>query len=680
MVWIQDCDLSLLIPHRRPLSFSDYCSDRKVCVKAMPVCTVLQSSTVPPTMRMMPRQQQQGRLLLLALLLPAGGAAFLAPTTSQLYRHRSSTFLVPSCAVSDYYGGTWSSPRRPSRRRRIPQPLLQTTNSDNNDSNEEDSADDVIEYDDFGGKVIGGDSTASSSASEKNANINFDDFGSQYVGDSDDDKTAPVSSSSSSSSSSTSTVLQDRMASVTQQERRHEAVLGRNWKLGNWQVRGFSLEDVAATTVGASAGRGNGEDGGVDAPRQPEETTTLSEDDDALPPPAVCQIAKDEDDPGQIWVGRTDGSVFGIRLGTSYWTRLQQNSDNNQAGSIQAEPPSQPPARMGDEFGDDDDDDEMEPPPLPQSPPGKPFEIRTQLHAGSSPVTALVSAACSSSTEDGGDDTSYLFTATADSGIQQWLVMEQEDPKEPEGPKIILSKQLEGAHSSQTVNFLRAVSLELDDDDDDSLAAEAAPTVLLSADHNSIAVWDLVTGDLLGQCCVGLESILDAEVFPPSSLIQSVDTDGTHVFVGTSTGHVLAYRIADLLLSSRSSPADDDTAATTTTTTPTTAKPVGQWKANSDGKPITALHCGGTGSMGARGSSRRTTSRTLYTGDADGGVKQWQVFAAAGRLEHWPKLATQRLPQRAHLFRGHDAVVTALAAVDALKFLSASSDGTGRLF
>ena len=35
------------------------------------------------------------------------------------------------------------------------------------------------------------------------------------------------------------------MASVAQQERRHEAVLGRNWKLGNWQVRGFSLEDVA---------------------------------------------------------------------------------------------------------------------------------------------------------------------------------------------------------------------------------------------------------------------------------------------------------------------------------------------------------------------------------------------------------------------------------------------------
>ena len=366
--------------------------------------------------------------------------------------------------------------------------------------------------------------------------------------------------------------------------------------------------------------------------QQPEETTTWSED-DALPPPAVCQIAKDEDDPGQIWVGRTDGSVFGIRLGTSYWTRLQQNnndpdiSDKNQAGSsIPAEPPSQPAARMGD---DEFDDDEMETPPLPQSPPGKPFEIRTQLHAGSSPVTALVSAAACSSTDDGDDDTSYLFTATADSGIQQWLVVEQDDPKEPEGPKIIFSKQLEGAHSSQSVIFLRAVSLERDDDDDDgSLAAAAAPTILLSADHNSIAVWDLATGDLLGQRCVALESILDSEFFTPSSLIQSVDTDGTHVFVGTSTGDVLAYKIADLLLSSRPSPPDDGTTATTATTpTTTTAKPVGQWKASSDGKPITALHCGGTGSMGARGSSRRTTSRTLYTGDADGGVKQWQVFA-----------------------------------------------------
>ena len=41
----------------------------------------------------------------------------------------------------------------------------------------------MIEYDDFGGKVIGGDTTASSSNNKENADIRFDDFGSQYVGD-----------------------------------------------------------------------------------------------------------------------------------------------------------------------------------------------------------------------------------------------------------------------------------------------------------------------------------------------------------------------------------------------------------------------------------------------------------------------------------------------------------------
>lgn len=49
------------------------------------------------------------------------------------------------------------------------------------------------------------------------------------------------------------------------------------------------------------------------------------------------------------------------------------------------------------------------------------------------------------------------------------------------------------------------------------------------------------------------------------------------------------------------------------------------------------------------------------------------------KLEHWPRLANQRMQRRAHLFKGHDEMsIAALASVDASKFLSAGADGTVR--
>ena len=49
-------------------------------------------------------------------------------------------------------------------------------------------------------------------------------------------------------------------------------------------------------------------------------------------------------------------------------------------------------------------------------------------------------------------------------------------------------------------------------------------------------------------------------------------------------------------------------------------------------------------------------------------------------MEHWPKLASQRLPKKAHLFEGHSGPITALEAMGGRRpqFLSASEDGTIR--
>lgn len=50
------------------------------------------------------------------------------------------------------------------------------------------------------------------------------------------------------------------------------------------------------------------------------------------------------------------------------------------------------------------------------------------------------------------------------------------------------------------------------------------------------------------------------------------------------------------------------------------------------------------------------------------------------KLEHWPRMASQRMQKRAHLFQGHEEAmpITALTSVDASKFLSAGADGTIR--
>jgi len=67
-------------------------------------------------------------------------------------------------------------------------------------------------------------------------------------------------------------------------------------------------------------------------------------------------------------------------------------------------------------------------------------------------------------------------------------------------------------------------------------------------------------------------------------------------------------------------------------------------------------------------------------------VRQWELLTRSlmggdgggpdTRLEQWPKMASQRLPKKAHMFEGHDGEVTCLKPIDSTKFLSASTDGT----
>ena len=59
-----------------------------------------------------------------------------------------------------------------------------------------------------------------------------------------------------------------------------------------------------------------------------------------------------------------------------------------------------------------------------------------------------------------------------------------------------------------------------------------------------------------------------------------------------------------------------------------------------------------------------------------------EILSSTGskKWDNWPKLASQRLPKKAHLFKGHHGAISALETMDGRRplFLSASTDGTIR--
>jgi WD40 repeat protein len=401
----------------------------------------------------------------------------------------------------------------------------------------------------------------------------FDDFGGQVMGG----ERGPQLETSQ---------LLTRIQTMQQEQIRKDAQLVQNWRSGNWQVRGFSLESNEAP-VGSS---------------EPTNVAAAAR---------ICKIVPAADE-NTIWVGRTDGSVVCVKLGTEYWTQFH-NSKQDAAEKI------------GDAkiIGADDTS-------------SKPFEIKQQFKTATagSAISCLLA------------HNSHIFTANKGHGdITRWLIPEDHGP-------VQSVSLLAGVHSD-TVLCLKPVSLRSKNEDD--------PGVIFSAAvDGSLGLWDIETGELLYQCRTAGSS--STEPFG----VCCADSDGTHIYLGTTTGEVLAYSVQDLLKSK-----NRDVYPT----------PNGRWfAATEQDVHLTALVCGGDGSLG-RGQGQSTS--LVLTGDAKGLLKQWEVLSRAPdggqtRLEQWPKMATQRLPKKAHVFNGHYDEVTAIIPIDSTKFVSASKDGTVR--
>ena len=165
--------------------------------------------------------------------------------------------------------------------------------------------------------------------------------------------------------------------------------------------------------------------------------------------------------------------------------------------------------------------------------------------------------------------------------------------------------------------------------------------VFTVTEQGSVGLWDEATGDKVWEC----------SVLRNDDTVLCASIDEQSIALGTQDGTIHVFRLEALL-----ERAAEDTCLTQ-------PKPHSTWPLSS---PVTAIALGGPGVLGRRSSSQQPT-QVLWTGTAQGLVQQWEVLPTG---QHWPQLPTQKLPQRAHLLKGHTTPVRQLAVLDHNKVVS----------
>mmetsp|Transcript_4594 Transcript_4594/g.6627 ORF Transcript_4594/g.6627 Transcript_4594/m.6627 type:complete len:546 (-) Transcript_4594:41-1678(-) len=415
--------------------------------------------------------------------------------------------------------------------------------------------------------------------------------------------------------------LETRLQEVREQERQSNALVTENWRKGNWRVRGFSLDQFSAVDY---ASDDENDDSLVISISQLSLVKTSDDDND------------NNNDGQLIVVGRTDGSVCVVEVGTQYFTRFDaklQATEGTSPDTVRIE--SQLVRDASQDGGEEND---------------IPFELMHQFmaHEGQE-ITALFAM------RDDDDDTIRVVTGDMNGDIAIWDLGEK--------GKVCPHMNLDdGAHADRIV-ALRTLTWNSSHDD----ASESKKLLVSVSREGSLALWDPLTGDAIYKCQISTSIVENnsSEENSSSVTIYCADVWDGYLFLGLSTGHVVTYKVDELL-------------ETASTMGDLCTLPNGCFLAHSDG--VTAISSGGKGRLDS-------SSVILVTGGGeDGSVKQWELLPRRQanvdtmKLEHWPRLANQRMAKRAHTFAGHsdDSSVTALAYTDATHFVSAGTDGTIR--
>jgi hypothetical protein len=419
---------------------------------------------------------------------------------------------------------------------------------------------------------------------DEHSEIFFNDFDFVIGGE------TPAISSSTRGANALDSALQERIRISQQEELKRETKLLQNWKRGDWSVRGFSLDPVDALSE-ASA------ETSLNVENNAQQTARPS-------PIQVSKVVADVNSQGtRIWVGRSNGDLVWVQLGQEYLAHFHSqisgtftSDDSDPKRDVDDDAPSATAARFNSElvresyqpFGQDN---------IPSA-LLSPFQILVQCSTlnQASAISNIVSV----------PDEDFVFTTCVGSGqIHQWHL--SEDDIERKTPALSSPVPL-----SDEIHSHEIVALKL-------IYYQDSPLLFSVGTDGSIAMWDVFKGDLIYHCNISVEHIGEVEesdnngdIGLVARMILCADVSDNHIFLGTATGYVLGYNVADLLNSADSGGA--------------CPLPSGKFKAHDKG--VTAVACGGPGSLGrVSGSGAKGTSSTvLITGGACGLVKQWYVL------------------------------------------------------
>jgi hypothetical protein len=472
----------------------------------------------------------------------------------------------------------------------------------------------------------------------------------------DEDIIFPNQSEAMLSPSSSSSMLNQRFQALALNEQVNRQQISDNWKDGYWGVWGCSL-----------AGEDNNDKKTiVTCVRQ---AVSVYDDDD-----------DDDEDITLLIVGRSDGSICWLQMETISSPAYDKTTNNNGAdnrsittyfenklvaketdnGGMIVDTALQ---RGNNDIGNDIDDDGDQSSSASQSP----FEVLSQIQTSSKSSSAaivdmlILPAACR-----------MIWTISHDSPntIQGWKLI----PNEETGFLIPISStssssssseikiDIETIHTSPIVamKIIPKINDESDDADDDD--SSSSTFIISVSDNGQVVVWEVISsggGDSEpSQIKIRLDADLlrqqqeDEEEYDDqhTDYILSMEVDDQYLYLGSQTGRISIFALSTII---------GDEEDLNTPTGPLQSLPLAKsfLAFNTKEPGVSTICAAGPGTLGDTADVRssnngRPPSKTLIAGNVGGGIKQWELIQAGiGRLEYWPRMASQRLPKgKTHVY------------------------------
>jgi len=450
-----------------------------------------------------------------------------------------------------------------------------------------------------------------------NRNKIFNDFEGFSIGE------GATEYSSSFSSTPQSEVLSNLVENIREKEVEQSQKRIRNWNRGNWEVRGFSLDPYQApgvdNTMGGNISNKENDNENSNFVFSDQETNDEYKNDPTNPkiftkknrrvesiadvdetPIHVCKIVVEETEDSEIddqlvAVGRSDGSVFIMRLGSEYVTSFQAVPKISFEPTDDVNPLSDEDEKMSvmkiksnmvrsdsinQNKGTDNNNDK-------RSNSADQFEIVGQFHhndGSSSSYAAPISAMFYTN--------NHIYTAMQGSGeVKQWSLDDGNDG-------VSISSRVLGGGS----NHANAITTLKGFNDDSNNARYLLSTSL----DGSFIIYNRNTGVMLQKVFILTHDNIANE--PPAPIlcadVEYVD-DTIILYFGLSTGQIVAYELNEVLSTNidQSFPSESC-----------------RFFVDPDSKSgsVTSIKCAGFGTE-----TLSSKSTILITGGENGVIKQW---------------------------------------------------------